>query len=379
MTHPPYAFEVITDPKRLTGLKDDWDHLYSRQAAPHLSDSFGWAYLSWTLVTSRRSRRPYCAVVRRDGRAVAILPLLLTPGPLVTVASPMNSESSEYCPCLLDPDEPPATLRAVLRAGLQSRKDVDALRLPHVRPDTPADQLIAEFPGARATIVQPAPVVRACYFPARASYLDWLPADTRASLRRRRRRLDEAGPAEFEEIVTTSARLETLAWVLERKREWLLRRGLINDQLTSKANAEFLSATLRHSWTSGGCTVFALKLDGMLLAAEVVNVDGARVESFTSTYNPAFDKYAPGHLLTLEVIRWALERGLDYDFRPGSEPYKLRWSSHVAEVASYLAPLTMRGRCFVGYRLARRRLAQSAPKALRARASGLARRLWTPR
>ena len=78
MTQPPYQIEIVADERRLSGLKAEWDALYDRQAAPHLSDSFDWAWLSWTAVTSGRRRRPFCIVVRRDDRTVALWPLVIT-------------------------------------------------------------------------------------------------------------------------------------------------------------------------------------------------------------------------------------------------------------------------------------------------------------
>lgn len=364
MTQPPYQIEIVSDERRLSGLKAEWDALYDRQGAPHLSDSFDWAWLSWTALTSRRRRRPYCLVMRRADRTVAIWPLVITPGPLLNVASPMNSETSEYCPCLVDPEEPPEALWTALRQELRTRRGADALRLPHVRRDTPLHSVISAAREARATVVQPAPLVCATDFSTSDDYHAWLPADARASLRRRRRRLEETGRVDFQVIACASERMEALKWVLEHKGAWLQRRGLANVRLLSKHNAAFLEATLRQDWTSGNRMVFALKIDGALIAAEIASVDGSRVESFTASFDPSFERYSPGALLTLEVIRWALDRRLDYDFRTGTEPYKFKWCSHVTPVTSYLLPITFRGEHFVRYRLARRWIAVRTRKRL---------------
>ncbi|WP_374471618.1 GNAT family N-acetyltransferase [Phenylobacterium sp.] len=372
MTQAAYTFDIVSDPDGLQGLKRAWDDLYARHSAPHLSDSFDWAWLSWRVVTSRGRGRPRCVVARRGTRAVAIWPLLARPGQLLRLASPLNSESSEYFPSLLDPAEPADALWAALLQELRDRRLADALRLPHVRRDSPLDRLVRETPGARATLVQPAPLVSAGAFSAPEDYAAWLPADTRANLRRRRRKLDELGHVEFREVDTAPARVEALRWVLARKREWMARRGLSNERLMSKANAEFLAATLSHDWGAGGRRVFALELDGRTVAAEVVSVDGRRVESFTSSFDAAFDRCSPGHLLTLAVIQWALARGLDYDFRPGNEAYKLKWATRVETVTSYLLPLTFRGEHFVRYRLAKRWLSERAPARVRTQLAALA-------
>lgn len=365
MTQPSHCFEIVTDRSALRALKGDWDDLYDRQDSPHLSDSFEWAWLSWDAVTSHPRRRACCVVMRRAERTVAIWPLVVTATPLLAAASPLNSESSEYCPCLLDPEEPPGDIWRALRDELRNRGGVDVLRLPHVRQDTRLHELVSEEPEARATIVQPAPMVRADSLADRQ--VAGLPPGKTANLRRRRRRLEAMGRVTFHDVASAEERTEILHWVLARKREWLGRRGLSNAGLLSKTNAGFLAATLRHEWTTGSRRVFALKLEGAVIAAEIASVDGRRVESFTTTFDRAFEKCSPGHLLTLEVIRWALARGLDYDFRPGREPYKLEWSNHVTPVTSYLLPLTFRGRLFVRYRLGRRWLSERTPDDLRKR------------
>ena len=363
MTQPTHCFEIVADRSALRALKGDWDDLYDRQESPHLSDSFEWAWLSWDAVTSHAHRRACCVVMRRAEHTVAIWPLVVTATPLLATASPLNSESSEYCPCLLDPKEPPGDIWRALRDELRTRVGVDVLRLPHVRHDTRLYELVTQEPQARATIVQPAPMVRADTFAGHV--VAGRPSDKTKDLRRRRRRLEARGRVTFHDIASAEERTEILHWVLARKREWLERRGLSNAGLLSKTNASFLAATLRHEWTTGSRRVFALKLDGAVIAAEIASVDGRRVESFTTTFDSAFEKCSPGRLLTLEVIRWALARGLDYDFRPGREPYKLEWSNHVTPVTSYLLPLTFRGRLFVRYRLVRRWLSERAPDDLR--------------
>jgi CelD/BcsL family acetyltransferase involved in cellulose biosynthesis len=356
---PSYRFDVITDPGRLGQLRNAWNDLHAGQASAQLSDSFDWAALSWSLVTSHRRRTPYCVVVRRGSRVVAVWPLVLTRRLLLSIASPMNSEGSEYCPCLLDPDEPLAALRDVVRQGLADRGDVDALRLPHVRPHSGAHDLLTGMADLRTTIVQPAPRVHAADFADADDYVRRLPATARATLRRRGRKLQAMGDLEFAEIAAPAERAAVLRWLLEQKGEWLERRDLVNAPMFSHRNVAFLEETLSHAWPAGDRRVFALKVGGRVAAAELVSVDRRQVESFSAAFDSAFQAGSPGHHLTLEVIRWALARGLDYDFRPGAEAYKTMWANRIHFVTSHLLPLTLRGRLFVRYRLMRRWLSSA--------------------
>jgi CelD/BcsL family acetyltransferase involved in cellulose biosynthesis len=277
----------------------------------------------------------------------------------------MNSEASEYCAFLLHPGEPTEEVWRAIRNHLSGGNRIDALRLPHVRRDGSLHALLAGAPASLVTIVQPAPAVRASDYTGPDSYAADLPTSTRAALRRKLRKLRERGSPEFVELSEAGDRAATLSWILTHKREWMRRHGVRNDRLFSRTNVRFLQATLEHDWRVGSRRIFALKLDGAIIAAELVSVDERRVESFLSTFDAAFGKYSPGRLLNFEVIRWALAKGLDYDFRPGTEAYKLSMSNHVVSVDSYVVPPSFRGHLFVRYRMARRWLSARTPVSLR--------------
>jgi len=84
--------------------------------------------------------------------------------------------------------------------------------------------------------------------------------------------------------------------------------------------------------------LFALKVDGRVIAANLVTVDGARVEALINVYDRAWRGYAPGQLVMEQCIAWAFERGLDFDLRIGDAAYKRSWASRpVATNTWYVA------------------------------------------
>jgi CelD/BcsL family acetyltransferase involved in cellulose biosynthesis len=121
----------------------------------------------------------------------------------------------------------------------------------------------------------------------------------------------------------------------------------------SDSYARFVAATLDEFGAGGGRRIFALKVNGALVAAQLDSVDRVRVESFVGAYDESFSRYSPGSLLLQECIRWAFERDLDYDHRLGAEPFKLGLATHVQQVTTYALALTPRGKLFLAYIVAR--------------------------
>lgn len=55
-------------------------------------------------------------------------------------------------------------------------------------------------------------------------------------------------------------------------------------------------------------------------------------------------RYGPGSAHLRELMRYAIERGLDrFDFTIGDEPYKLEWSDTVIRLYDHIAPATVQG------------------------------------
>jgi CelD/BcsL family acetyltransferase involved in cellulose biosynthesis len=109
--------------------------------------------------------------------------------------------------------------------------------------------------------------------------------------------------------------------------------------------------------------VFALKLNGRAIAAQLNSVDGARLEGFIAAYDPEYSKYGPGQLLHERCLSWAFEHGLDYDFRIGSEPAKYFWSNRVAQATNYVFANSVRGAIYVLARKARLKAVQYRARA----------------
>src|SRR5260370_1175728 len=138
---------------------------------------------------------------------------------------------------------------------------------------------------------------------AHRDYADWgayqktLSASLRHKLRRVRRRLAEKGVVTLgAEVPESSAAL--VDWMLERKKRWLDHQGLQSDWIGRTDYRDFLMALASRA----DAKVFALKLDGVPIAAQLATVDPTRFEAYIGVYDPQWSFYAPGQILTEHVL-----------------------------------------------------------------------------
>ena len=81
--------------------------------------------------------------------------------------------------------------------------------------------------------------------------------------------------------------------------------------------------------------LFVLKLDDQIIAAVLARTSKSTVESFIAAFDRAYGKYGPGQLLYEDILKWAWERRLEFDFRMGDQAYKRDWTNRESKVITY--------------------------------------------
>ncbi len=116
--------------------------------------------------------------------------------------------------------------------------------------------------------------------------------------------------------------------MIRHKRTWLDHAGR-EDKICLRTDEypRFLKAQVRAFFPSGHCMIFVLKLDDRIIAMDLASIDKVRFECNVGTFDYELRKYSPGHVLKEHHIRWALERGLDYDMRLGDGEHKRFWGN----------------------------------------------------
>jgi CelD/BcsL family acetyltransferase involved in cellulose biosynthesis len=357
-----YACSVLEGPDSLTAL--EWAELHARSPGAYVSEGVDWAELCWRSWAGRSRAKLLCLVVRRDTRLVATLPLVVSRHGPFRIAKPLACMTTEYFPLLTDPAaEAPAIWKA-MTGKFRHLTNVDAILLPNVR-DEGAVAFLEAAPSVRRTGSVPSLFLSRSAFGSWDSYWAERSNRVKSNVRRGRGRLQKLGELTFEELTDPDARRAAWRWMISQKRDWLVRKGLQHPFIPTSAFSRFTEATLGISGPTGRRAIFVLKLNGELLAAELVNIDRTRVELFVCTYDPSFSQYAPGNVLRHEVVRWAFAQGLDYDWRLGDEDYKRDWACRTAAANTYVLARNLRGGVFAVYLAARTQVANHTPGALR--------------
>jgi CelD/BcsL family acetyltransferase involved in cellulose biosynthesis len=356
-----YHCTIVSDPRRLTRLRRAWTALYRAGEAPYLSDSFEWAWLSWNLVSAPRGRRLSCAVVWRRSRIDGILPIVASRRGVWRLARPLTSESTEYCPFLVRPSAPAGEVFESVLSALQDA-GIDVLRFNWVRDDGALGRWLATRSGAVRTLTLPSTEVRFRAFGEWKRYRAQLAHRARTHLHRARQRATKLGALALVEVTEPAERAAVWRWMLHHKRRWLAQRKLQSHWLATPEYERFMLKSLEVCGPER-MRIFSLRLNGVLIAADLCNDDGARLEQFFNVFDDSYSHIGPGNLLREYCTEWAFARGLDYDLRPGRQPYKQEWASEVSAVSDYTVPLNWLGRRFLVSMRAYDLLARRIPRA----------------
>jgi CelD/BcsL family acetyltransferase involved in cellulose biosynthesis len=342
MQYRPVGLHRLTTGEELAALAPEWNDLASRCPGYYLSQSFPWAETAWRVVAAPAGRTLHCLVLRDDdGRLVAVWPLVTRRDGGTTVAQPLGFEGSEYAHPLVEPGERQmARIEQLLRAA---GKLGDLLVLIHVR----SASALAEVLAHRRQIAV-AHDVQTTSFIARADYVDSkaflaaLSSKFRYALRRAAKRLAESGPVEIGPVPMADVP-RMVDWSLAQKKAWLDQAGLRNDWIGRRSYRDFLVAMLGRDDPVGRMLLFAIRVAGQPVAANLVTVDHTRAEGYFTVFDPEWAVASPGNVLTEHVLAWVFERGLDLDFRIGDEAYKDRWTTRSVQVVTWRIATGLRG------------------------------------
>jgi CelD/BcsL family acetyltransferase involved in cellulose biosynthesis len=326
-------------------LRADWAALIARCPDHYFSQSFTWCEVAWRHIAAARNRELCCPVLTSKGRLVGIWPLVTYADAGTPAMRPLGSEGSEYCSPLVEADG--EARRRTLLLWQAAARCADLLVLPYVRENALLTPLLRRAGLWRFTdFPAPAP------YTARADYADWaayqklLSSSLRHKLRRVRRRLSEKGNFTIA-IEPRESSAELIDWMLAHKKRWLDREGMQSGWIGRQDYRDFLVELAQRSNGSYGAMLFALKVDGVPIAAKFATVDAQRFEAIIGVYDPKWSSFSPGQILTEHCLGWSFERQLDFDFRIGTEPFKRDWAPRVCNTSTWYVATGRGGLQFV--------------------------------
>jgi CelD/BcsL family acetyltransferase involved in cellulose biosynthesis len=343
---------VYSGPNAVVATADEWRAVSS--GCPTV-------FQTWTVAKAAavahvgHGQEPHVVVVREEGQAVAVLPLVTTNLARHRVLRFLGDPLIQYGDALLSTQRHDGYLATALSAARLI--EADAILFRKVREDANLAGLL----HANASLVQ---TEHACAVDLKSAYS--LPAKDDRELRRLRRRLAEVGETRFS-VTCDGTALPDLQLALELKRQWLLTRGadsaVVGDSYWERALLSLASSE------DALLAVARLNVGEEAAAFEVAMFRGSQWIAFLGAINPAFARYGPGQIQMAETIAFARAKGFaTYDLLAPAHAFKRVIANREYTVRDYAIAVSARGqlltRAFAFMPTAKRFL-NATPKPLR--------------
>jgi CelD/BcsL family acetyltransferase involved in cellulose biosynthesis len=327
-------FEVVTDIGRLFSLKPHWDKLCHRSNDYNFSQSFQWCSASWNIMVLPRQRQLYCLVGWLDNSIVLLWPFVNVRRGLWSMLRPLASDTTVYSDVLVENGPQSDLWVALAWQKLRTTSNSDIISLPFVKTNSRLHRLLSQERPMSAWVHSTSSVNWGGNREWE-SYYRSLKRDFRYSLRSRRHRLTERGKLSFEAVTNHEQFPPILDWLFTHKTEWINRTRQRSPWQDGELYKEFLIRIAAERSEIGTIILFVLKFDDQIIAAVLARISKFTVESFIAAFDRAYTKYGPGQLLYEDILKWALERRLEFDFRMGDEVYKRDWTNLESKVITY--------------------------------------------
>jgi CelD/BcsL family acetyltransferase involved in cellulose biosynthesis len=318
----PLPTECVRDAARLAALRPEWLALWRRCPAATPFQSPDWLLPWWRHLGGGE----LLAVAVRDGaRLVGLAALFLYEDRGTRRLLPLGIGVSDYHDLLIEEGREADAAAALFAALRQERACWDVLEFEELRPEACALRLAcppgwsdeAAENGCCPALALPAgaAAVRDCV--PRAKF-----EAVKLARNRARRRgdvvVEQAGPASVGGHVEALIRLHAACWD-ERGGAGVLAEARLQSFHREAAPLLLESGVLR---------LYALRIDGRIVAAYYGFAQSGRSYAYLTGFDPDYRFESPGTILFAHAIEAALGEGARaFDFLRGREPYKYGWGA----------------------------------------------------
>jgi CelD/BcsL family acetyltransferase involved in cellulose biosynthesis len=302
----------------------EWDELADRHSlSPWLRP--GWAQAWWEAFG-----RGACTVLtaRRNGRLTGVAALEALRG---QIRSQTNWHTPEWG---LVADEK-GSLRLLAEGIYEPRPTM--VRLSFLADGEPSLKACAEAARAAGYRLVERPGMSAPYIALRGTWEDFRPAGGRnllRNVRRRRRRLEEAGQVTFG-VGADQAALDELDGFLRLEAAgW---KGRERTAISARPETlGFYTSVARWAADRGWLRMASLRLDGVPLATQLFLEETSRSHLLKTAHDERFRRFSPGILLQQELLQYAFDRGVRrFELLGPSTPYKLDWAADCRQLGIF--------------------------------------------
>lgn len=371
------ATEVFRGPDAYRALRAEWKLLAERQQSTSVFQSPDMLEAWSRHFATERADDLVTVMVRKDGQAVLIWPLLIERSGLVRTARGAGSPIGQYDEILLDPDCDAVEAFEAAKEALVEAARPDLVLLERVRDDGTLRKALGRAePSACSEGAPYADLSRG--FP---HLMASLKSRVVRQQRKRMRRFEQEGSIEFAVAANAEQAEAWLSEAIALKREWLRSTGRISRAFVRRETTECLTEFARTRSEPDAAPrmlVSRLTLDGETAAIEMGFCERGIYHLYLGAFAPAFAKFGPGNVLTEKLLRWCADNGFHrYDMMAPRSRNKGEWQSDEVLVFDFAIPTTLRGRLFVAIFLKRllpaiRNAFYALPDSLRSRLAGFA-------
>lgn len=320
-------------------LKPEWDALRARAGAT-ASQSFDYAIRGWE-TTSRSAVRLNIVTARDNGRLVGVWPLYIARGAKgeALVRHLGCGGHEEYAGPLIDPQYDGA--KALIQAMYDvASKAGDVLEIYNAMDGSPLQAVFRDdLRATRFSNFVVSPVIRCSQA---GSWQEWFATKSKSfrdGRKQDRKRLMAQGDLVFRQVAAEDAATH-VDWFFDSKTRWLDGRRIGSDWMRGRPVRDFYSGLVGQA---EGVEGFALDLDGRTMAGCICLRSATTLEFYVTTFDPEFARYSPGNVMIEDLVRWCIERRLDFDFRLIGADYKLRWADAEIAVETTFVATTKKG------------------------------------
>lgn len=325
--------EVLSDLPAFLAVRDEWEDLRARARFAAVSLSHKWLRLGWELHWRRFPNQLRIVLVRDRGQLVmagAFVVYLFNGWPAVHFLDSGSPQSNDIL--YVESDEATARAKRLLVALRRALPLPLTLRAERLRDDTPV-MAAAHALGWR-TRIRHRSIAALLDLSGHAdfeAYVQSLSSSTRGGHRRHLRQLMQLEGFSYG-LETGEDRFVALKWLLERKREWLVRKGHRADWLKDRSYDRFADALL-HGDDVPEFWMLTMKTGDRIIAAKLCFVERETLNYSKITHDPEFDRYSPGFTANVLMVREAMAAGFTrIDFGNGNFDTKGRLTKRTYEV-----------------------------------------------
>ncbi len=342
---PAPALTVITTPAALRELEVKWRVLEAHtQNHTSVFQTFDWV-MAWseTYIDQKSGNSLHVLAGYENDELVFVWPLMRNRKLGISILTWLTEPFGQYGDVLCRTGHSSKKWVESSIAFLKRLKDVDILRLRHVRADS-------HLASHAASLLIDARLPEGAPFLDLTQYADDDAYDARyTSAQRKRRRkirkgIEELGAITFERLPTGILADAAMQNAIAEKNAWLAERGRINRVLGCPDHISFLKNLSRRAGSSVDVVVTEMKAGSKPISWELgFRYKNTHFGYITSHVNKLTD-ISPGRLHMDYSQRSCLKDGMGvYDLMIPNDAHKESWSSGIVATNDYFLPLSFTG------------------------------------